>query len=264
MKRSRLRRGGLQIMQTKYFLTALFQTKYGTSPKYYDDTGWHWLLPGDKPILFGTIDEAKPKANELEVDVLSRVNINEIQVHDQLFETRYPLEDAIQYTSNIEKNNIAYTKVEGKFGFIITFAATPFETNKKIEGLYPIDKREDHWIYVMPQKATTVVSDFDPNVMANHAYHKLEEAKAKMNLNGFPASDIQKLEGVMTFVSKIIKEQIAIDEDFDIEKTPEKLVQEALSLLQDAKTKMAALQFEKTEIAKFESISLLVSKIVKV
>lgn len=252
-------RGGCELMNKKYFLTALFQNKYGTALKYYDETGWHWMLPGDKPILFESEEEARPVAEKLEIDVIARVNINAIKIYQNIYETRITIEEYNKMKEKIPNTDLIHEKIEGKYGYFLT--VNPYHiTAKYVDGLYPIDKKEEIWIY---GKIMNKTETFDPDIHANECYHKLEEAKAKMTMFDNEKSEIQKLEGVLLFVRKIIKNPRSSNNEFDVEKSPEKLIDEAYQALECAKIKMNANGYDKNEIAKFESVALFVSKIRK-
>ena len=217
------------------------------------------MLPGVKPILFNTQEEAMPTALQLEIDVISRVNINEIPIYPNIFEIRVPVGDSESFRASMVSGDIIHEKVETKYVYFVT--KKPYhEQSKVIEGLYVIDKKEDQWIY---GKFDQPIVTFNPDKNANLCFYKLEEAKAKMTMSSGDKTEIQKLEGVLLFVKRIIKNQMPYEDEFDVQKPPEDLIDEAYNLLEEAKNQMVRYGYEKKEIAKYESVALFINKIRK-
>jgi len=240
-------------MKKMFFLTAIFQNKFGKAKKYYDEKGWHWMLPSDKPKLYSTFESAKRDADELAKDILSEIIITEITVYENLWEHKIELE------IDFSPREIVFEKKEKGAHIFLSFQKQS-ESAKPVDGLFKIDQQNDTWIY--GQEKSHLSFDTNPEDLIVQSFFKLQEAKALMQIFDYDKSHINKVDGVMIFVGRLIKTKQNLDSsDSDIGTTPEDLISVSYSKLQDAKKIMESLGYGKTEISKVEGVMIFVRKL---
>jgi hypothetical protein len=243
-------------MKKMYFLTAVFQNKFGKAIKYYDEKGWHWMLASDKPKLYATPDEAKAEASELSKDILSEISIREIPIYQNLWEHK------IEGGKTFSPQDVFHERIEGNNYIFLSFTPQSDQA-KKIDGLYRIDRKNDQWIYGT-KEAIKSDSTESPELLIKKSYQKLTEAKALMLIFDYPKTEIAKVEGVMVFVQRLLKGEHDLSfSDSEIGMTPETLFNECFTCLNEAKNIMKNSSQPKTEIAKVEGVMIFVQKLFK-
>lgn len=253
-------------MKIKYFLTSLFQNKFGEAVKYYDEKGWHWMLSYDKPILFDTIEEANESAKTLNGDLMSEITIKEIKVYDNVYELVLEKEESIDFLENTTIEDVVFER-EKRTEYILLSLKKLHEKSHLIEGLYLVDRKNDIWIYCLLTSPKTKSENNDiganPQTLIALAFKKLEEARAVMQILDFNMGEIKKLEGVMMFVQRILKDpskkELLGDDIFTDD--PKVLISEAYDKLEEAKAVMQILKEEQAEISKVEGVMMFVKKI---
>jgi len=242
-------------MKKMYFLTAVFQNKFGKAVKYYDEKGWHWMLASDKPKLYNTPEEAKIEANELAKDILSEISIKELPIYHNLWEHK------IEGGKTFNPQDLFHERIEGKNYIFLSFTPQSNQA-KKIDGLYRIDRENDQWIYGTKEAIQSDSSEI-PETLIKKSYQKLTEAKALMLIFDYSKTEIAKVEGVMVFVQRLLKgAHDNSTSDSEIGMTPEQLFKDSFQCLKEAKDKMIHLSFPKTEIAKVEGVMIFVQKLI--
>lgn len=210
-----IKQGGLKL-NTMYFLSAIFETKYGKAPKYYDDKGFHWMLAFDKPILFKTKEEAIEKAKTIFIndpDLASDIFVKDIAVYEDVWEHKLSEEELNHFSNeNGLPENVLFEFSHGKY-FIFLSHKKQVDKANHLDGLYRVDRANDVWIYGI-DKLTNLFPEtvseeggigMSPKDLLKQAYEKMEEAKALMTLEDYPKEEITKVESVMVFLSRLIK-----------------------------------------------------------
>jgi len=242
-------------MKKMYFLTAVFQNKFGKAVKYYDEKGWHWMLASDKPKLYTTPEEAKAEANELAKDILSEISVKELPIYHNLWEHK------LEGGKTFNPQDLFHERTEGKNYIFLSFTPQSNQA-KKIDGLYRIDRENNQWIYGM-KEILHINSSENPETLIQKSYQKLTEAKALMLIFDYSKNEIAKVEGVMVFVQRLLKGvHDNSTSDSEIGMTPEQLFQDAYQALKEAKEQMIHLSYPKTEIAKVEGVMIFVQKLI--
>lgn len=247
------------VMSTMYFLTAMFQNKFGEAPKFYDQKGWHWMLETDKPILFQTEEEAKMVAKEQELEIASLVTVKEIKLYSGLY--RHVVS---QEKEGFVPKDMEYSFLHGK-NFIFLSHTKQLENAKLVEGLCRADRIRDLWIYGTEKENSNEsmgeeVKEGTPEQLIFQAYKSLEESKALMLIFDTPQSEIVKLEGVMVFVKKLVTSEFDYENDSFID-NPKDLIVLSYDLLNKAKEEMIKREYQDIQIKKLQSVILFVEKI---
>lgn len=236
-----------------FFLTAIFQNKFGKADKYYDEKGWHWMLASDKPKLYSTFEEAKKEANELAKDILSEITIKEIQIYEKIWEHK------VNYEAEFEPSDILFSFDDREhYRFLSQTKQT--EQAKLVKGLYRVDRIENIWIYGVEQFSLTTSEH--PDELIFQSYQKLQEAKALMQIFDFDKSQITKVDGVLLFVNRLLKgKHVTTADDSTISTTPEELILLSYEKLDTAKNIMYASSYDKSEIVKVEGVMNFVKRL---
>jgi hypothetical protein len=184
-----------------YFLTAMFENKFGKAAKYYDEKGWHWMLPFDKPKLFDDYlaaeRYAKNVAPSLYDETYSNIEISEADYYENVYECKVENDKITQlvdplfvieerYVSNV----LSLTKQEPRAQFI--------------EGLYRTDRKLNRWIYCGKGEAGVSTSQ-DPKPLVEEAYQKIETAKEIMVLKKYEKVEVAQVESILIFIKRFLK-----------------------------------------------------------
>jgi hypothetical protein len=256
-----LKQGGI-FMPKNYFLTAVFQNKFGKAPKYFDEKGWHWMLNFDKPIMYETYEEAEADAEIHSKELASSVIIKETEVYLKVYEHRMKQEEAESILKDIPAEEILFVINEGKNTIFLSHKQY-FKDTKLIVGLYKIDKLNDIWIYCKDEVKSDNKDSFSPEQYIYLSYRKLEEAKALMQILGHENQEINQINGIMVFVEKLIKGKNIDANDHKIGEDPKELAKLSLEYLQLAKEKMKVKNYPQPEIARLDGVMVFVSRVVK-
>lgn len=134
-------------MKRIFFLTALFENKYGTAKKYYKESGWHWMLNFDRPKAFATREEAEKEAFKLEQQDVGEIEIQEAIVYRSLWEHKIKWEDISQYVNGFGEPQEVIKGMEYKSYYLFVSRNKQMETAQLLKGLYCLDRKKGEWIY---------------------------------------------------------------------------------------------------------------------
>lgn len=134
-------------MKKQFFLTAMFENKYGTAKKYYDGKGWHWMLNFDRPKMYETELEAVAEMDKLNQTELEGVRINRVSVHKGLWEHKIKWEEVTEYVKKFGEPVDVVEYIEQKKHYLFLSPTEQMNCNQLIKGLYCLDRKNDIWIY---------------------------------------------------------------------------------------------------------------------
>lgn len=237
-------------MKIMYFLTAVFENKFGKADKYYDEKGWHWLLSSDKPILFNSTEEAKSLASELEKDLVSEIKIKEIQVYDSIFEHK------IAENTGFIPRDIIF-EIDDSENYVFLSKTKQLPNAQRILGLYRVDRKSNFWIY-----GSETIPSLNIDELIEQSYCSLSEAKKLMSSNNFPPNEIIKIDGVLLFVKRL-NNNIREEKIYNFDNlNNEELILKSYSFLLEAKKLMTNSNFSQNEIIKIDGVMNFVKKLI--
>lgn len=243
-------------MKIMYFLTAIFENKFGKADKYYDEKGWHWMLSSDKPLLFESFEKAKEFSFKIEDTPSSDINIKEINIYYDLWEHKIPDSDPF-----IPKN-VLFEK-EMTNGYIFLSLTKQKNNAKKVLGLYRVSKNPDTWIYGKEQNVE-ILEKIIPDELIYTSYKYLEKAKEILIESASNKGELLKIEGVMNFVKRLDPklEEYNFHIEYDHINSVEECIIKSYSLLLDTKKIMIEHNFPKQELLKIEGVMNFVKKLI--
>lgn len=222
-------------MKKTYFLTAVFENKFGKAKKYYDGDSWHWMLNSDKPELYESLEEAKKKARMLAEEDLMDLSIKEVNVYEGVWEHKIQREDISSFLQKNGQPRQVIFYQEQKKQYVFLSKEKQIETPLLIEGLYCIDRKQDGWIYCVKRQQQPETKSMKPTDLIYHAYQKLTEAKAFLILLE-EAQKVEKVESLLLLMKKIIppeRFQTPYEEE-ELATSPQKILQSAYQKLEEA------------------------------
>lgn len=224
-------------MKKTYFLTAVFENKFGKAKKYFDGDSWHWMLNSDQPQMYFSVEEAKKKAYSLREEDLMDLSIKEVNLYEGVWEHKIPRENIQAFLrKNGQPRSVLFYQ-EQKKEYLFLSKEKQHEAAQCIEGLYCIDRKRDSWIYCVKNPLRTEKTDLTPDVLMFQAYEKVKEAKALMILFEEEIRLIEKTESLLLLMKKVIPSdafQSVLTESNDLETSSHKLLHQAFQKLEEA------------------------------
>lgn len=259
-------------MKKVYFLTAVFENKFGKAKKYFDGKDWHWMLNSDKPQLYETVQEATEKAQLLEQDDLMDLSIKEVNVYEEAWEHKISSDTIHEFLKkNGQPKEVLFYQEHKKY-YLFLSLKKQMEEASLIDGLYCVDRKTELWIYctkkapLLPKKKPSqenvpfVHFDVKPEDLIVISYQKLKEVKALMILLEEKKSEIDKIDIMMMLMRKTIPatyfHTLIQDEEEGIESSPQKIIHRSFEKLEEAKTLMGYLNYEEEKMEKINSLLL--------
>ena len=235
-------------MKKTYFLTAVFENKFGKAKKYYDGDSWHWMLNSDQPQMYETIEEAKKKAYALRDDDLLDLSIKEVNVYEEVWEHKVPREQIQTFLQQNGQPRAVIFYQEQKKEYLFLSKEKQLATATLVEGMYCIDRKQDGWICCVKKQSKTEKNKLTPDVLMFQAYEKIKEAKALMILFEEEVRLIEKTESLLLLMRKVIRTELyqdSLTENKALETSSHKLLHQAFQKLEEAQ--QVALSLNKEE-----------------